>query len=277
MRQDKFGRYRWVKSTEPGSRCSVGNSQGGRQKDIRDPLYLNTYCPGERKLRFKKTSSSLPRIFSRNRPWTVSESNPAYSLEYLGQTRIKYEEEDRESTVSGSQALLEVKSYFPHAEGEQPLEDQREGLRGKEGCLHSRVKQCIKFVKHRDRMASRVERPMKQEHGKYRPFSTTRTRLVSAVHKRRKTKHPVSGLPRYNTAASSYYDNYDARTLQSVADYEPPSRFQRHHHRRYRHHSAVRRFEPRDVGRRGLVNHEGAEADGDDGDVEEEEGEEGGG
>ena len=52
--------------------------------------------------------------------------------------------EDTDS-VSGSQALLEVKSYFPYSE--EVLGDQRDSLKGKEGCLHSRVKQCIRFVK----------------------------------------------------------------------------------------------------------------------------------
>ena len=58
------------------------------------------------------------------------------------------EEADEETeSASGSQALLEVKSYFPSSEG--AVGDQRDSLKGKEGCLHSRVKQCIRFVKNR--------------------------------------------------------------------------------------------------------------------------------
>ena len=59
----------------------------------------------------------------------------------------KEEEEEETGSVSGSQALLEVKSYFTHPE--EAMGDQRDSLRGKSGCMHSRVKQCIKFVKYR--------------------------------------------------------------------------------------------------------------------------------
>ena len=59
-------------------------------------------------------------------------------------------ENDAISTSREDQALLEVKSYFPQVEGEDfIIEDQRDAIKGKEGCLHAKVKQCIRFVKYR--------------------------------------------------------------------------------------------------------------------------------
>ncbi|XP_076467155.1 uncharacterized protein LOC143298235 [Babylonia areolata] len=290
-----------------GGGAGDGEKKMVMMKDIRDPLYLNTYCPEERKLRYKK--STLPRLSgssssttntttTRARPWTVSEPNPSYRFLRNSQEAADSEkgptggkptwarpganfridardvmarakgraftsvpgdegEEDSEDTdsMTGSQVLLEVKSYFHN--GDVVVGDQRDSLRGKQGCLHSKVKQCIKFVKYREKLArtTSVERPLKAENGRYRPFSTTtirtprtsathsspgprhpdptsveiykeyidtialQTRLVSAADKRRKPRPAVSGVPRNNTAASSYQDS----VLQSVSDSNRPA------------------------------------------------------
>lgn len=56
--------------------------------------------------------------------------------------------------------------------------DQRNKLKGKDGCLNSRVKQCVRFVRYRERLdkAEDTNRPMKAEAGRYRPFSKTDVR-----------------------------------------------------------------------------------------------------
>ncbi|KAL8579489.1 hypothetical protein ACOMHN_025442 [Nucella lapillus] len=293
---------RWAHATVEATRVSnMGVEEKKKMKDIRDPLYLNTYCPEERRLRYKKTS--LPRVSNRTRPWSVSEPNPAYRFVSQSQEAVPssqmakgrkgkpawfsagqnfridardvmarnkgrqsvhvQDDEDGEApeeteSVSGSQALLEVKSYFP-VSGVTVLGDQRDTLRGKQGCLHAKVKQCIKFVKYREKLARSlsVERPLKAENGRYRPFSTTtirtprdappsssystgprhpdptsveiykefidtialQTRLVSAADRRRKPRPAVSGVPRNNTAASSYRQD---SAIQSVSDSNRP-------------------------------------------------------
>ena len=112
------------------------------------------------------------------------------------------------------------------------------------------------FSVSREKLTRTVERPLKQEGGRYRPFSTTtvrtprvapvsspqlphpdstsveiykeyidaialQTRLVSAADKRRKPRQAVSGAPRYNTAASSYHDGSSA--FQSAGDSSRPT------------------------------------------------------
>ena len=54
------------------------------------------------------------------------------------------------------------------------VDDQRDKLKGNDGCLHSRVKQCVRFVKYREKLDKQDdERPVKNEPGRYRPFSKT--------------------------------------------------------------------------------------------------------
>ncbi|KAK7108642.1 uncharacterized protein [Littorina saxatilis] len=316
--------YRWVNASTPGTRsCSTGGNED-KPRDIRDPLYLNTYCPAERTLRYKKTT--LPRISTRARPWTVSESNPSYRVARNSQDAVSVKQNERQSKVawhqaprqgnfridardvisrvkgpggdsqaeeevaetesmSGSQALLEVKSYFPQTE-EDALGDQRDHIKGKDGCLHSKVKQCIKFVKYREKLARSMERPLKEEKGRYRPFSTTtvrtprttptalpsahqrhpdpisveiykeyidaialQTRLVSAADKRKRPRQTVSGLPRYNTAASSYRDG-GSSVHHSLVDSAQPthsaaaSAAEKKGHPHHHHHNVKASEEP---------------------------------
>ncbi|XP_005110271.1 uncharacterized protein LOC101854677 [Aplysia californica] len=215
-------KYHWV------SRDTRDADEAKNSTDIRDTMYLNTFFPDERPVRFNKMS--LPRINrgNRSRPWTVSEANISAraAAMTLGRkpglsSRTRYIGTAKSSVLARSQPRLPVSSatsstdVLPpksilntrrhghqknNKEGmdndndndndeDKPLleirpfvsmsnfDDQRDKLKGKDGCLNSRVKQCVRFVRYRERLDKQDDdRPMKYESGRYRPFSNTNIR-----------------------------------------------------------------------------------------------------
>ncbi|XP_067675869.1 uncharacterized protein [Haliotis asinina] len=232
-------------------------SQMLKKKDVRDPMYINTYCPDERPLRFKETS--FPRI-SKGRPWSVGESNPSKRFVRVRNERKSAGQMTSKTRVQGTSLHRSRKAFHATStkeDGEQYFEvkhvsAQNSRSRGQEACLYSQVRQCIRLVRNHDvTFRKRTERPMKSETGKYRPFSTTRIRtpcvspqprytykeqdsadtyrnyvITKALQTRmsgsRSAGTVASGVvARNNTAASTYFD-VESQVVQSVADSNMP-------------------------------------------------------
>ncbi|XP_041352251.1 uncharacterized protein LOC121370827 [Gigantopelta aegis] len=239
------------------------------KSDVRDPCYIYQYCADERPLRYNK-NSNLPRISS-SRPWSVGESNPSKHMFTSGSTENRTDASPAASRhlVKENTGFHNVRkcrpfkplSFRPISESDlkKPLlevrhistRDQRNQLKGQDGCLFSQVKQCIRLMRNHDAMKARtIDRPLKAEVGRYRPFSTTKIRTPcmtppTIAHFRDhnsaetykqyvqiqtlKSKLPgksagtlASGnFARNNTAASMYYD-VDAHLVQTVIDSNIP-------------------------------------------------------
>ncbi|GFS09322.1 hypothetical protein ElyMa_003035300 [Elysia marginata] len=229
-------KYHWMSRED---RQAIENETGG---DIRDPLYLNTFFPDERPVRFKKTSlPTVRKSTPKARPWTVKEKSAntraaaalknsvtkpvksagtcksttfpvtgasraaARSTGTIARRSVGGWRRGEEEVVAADDdsdyfdddcvyesndgfcgvirrrrrrgPLLEVRPFLAggvDSETEPILGDQRNKLRGKDGCLHSRVKQCVRFVRYRERQDKQGDdRPLKAEAGRYRPMSKT--------------------------------------------------------------------------------------------------------
>ena len=236
------------------------------KSDVRDPCYIYKYCPEERPLRYNK-NSNLPRITS-SRPWSVGESNPSKHMFSSTST-------DRNSNIPSvnTRFIKENTGFYKkrrpfkstsfqqisESDMKKPLlevrhiskRDQRNQLKGQDGCLFSQVKQCIRLMRVYDAKKARtIDRPLKAEFGRYRPFSTTKIRtpcvtppMIASFRDHNsaetykqyvqiqtlKSKLPgksagtlASGnFARNNTAASMYYD-VDAHLVQTVIDSNIP-------------------------------------------------------
>ncbi|XP_071114253.1 uncharacterized protein [Haliotis cracherodii] len=233
-------------------------SQMMKKRDVRDPMYINTYCPDERPLRFKETS--FPRI-TKGRPWSVGESNPSKRFVRVRDERKSAGQLTSKTRVQGTPLHPSREAFHTVAnkeDSEQYFEvkrvsaDERSRPRGQGTCLYSQVRQCIRLARNHDpRRGKKIERPMKSEIGKYRPFSTTRIRTPCAspqphssykehdsadtyrsyvITKALQTKMSgsrsagtiASGVvARNNTAASTYFD-VESQVVQSVADSNMP-------------------------------------------------------
>ncbi|GFO15307.1 hypothetical protein PoB_004181200 [Plakobranchus ocellatus] len=122
--------------------------------------------------------------------------------------------------------LLEVRPFLASgAEGEASpaLGDQRSKLRGKDGCLHSRVKQCVRFVRYRERLDRQGDdRPLKAEAGRYRPMSKTD---IADHRPPNPPPSPEQKMQRSVDAYRKYVDNIAMQT-KYVASKSSPGKYQ---------------------------------------------------
>ena len=122
--------------------------------------------------------------------------------------------------------LLEVRPFLAGGvEGDtaQVLGDQRNKLRGKDGCLHSRVKQCVRFVRYRERQDKQGDdRPLKAEAGRYRPMSKTD---ISDHRPPNPPPSPEQKMQRSVDAYRKYVDNIAVQT-KYVASKSSPGKYQ---------------------------------------------------
>ena len=122
--------------------------------------------------------------------------------------------------------LLEVRPFLAGGmEGEagQALGDQRDKLRGKDGCLHSRVKQCVRFVRYRERQDKQGDdRPLKAEAGRYRPMSKTD---ITDHRPPNPPPSPEQKMQRSVDAYRKYVDNIAMQT-KYVASKSTPGKYQ---------------------------------------------------
>ncbi|KAK6187722.1 hypothetical protein SNE40_005682 [Patella caerulea] len=170
--------------------------------DVRDTVYINTFCPEERPLRYKEIT--LPRI-SKERPWTVNEGTPAKrSNAALSQDPIKSDRggyHDRSNGWVGSSS----RTRHPNIGG---MSNSLPFCDIKRIPIVDRMKYTSDLY-NSNYMASprNTNRPLRAEQGKYRPFSTI---SVKIPHVYRET----SNSPKMFISVGQYMRYVETKALQ---------------------------------------------------------------
>ncbi|ESO83432.1 hypothetical protein LOTGIDRAFT_169295 [Lottia gigantea] len=172
----------------------VTTEQKQNTPDVRDHLYINTFFPEERPMRYRELT--LPSIHQ-DRPWSVSEGNPSkrfskHDAHQLIGTDSRRQHKPRIGLAGTSKKdspdtnLLSVSfdvKQIPNPNKEQDIQHSKGFANGVRRIYNS---------------PNYPKRPVASEPGRYRPFSTVN------IHKSRQISAQVSNSPKHFVSVNQY-------------------------------------------------------------------------
>ncbi|PVD29353.1 hypothetical protein C0Q70_11951 [Pomacea canaliculata] len=202
--------YQWP----PPSTREDGRQETAKRHDIRDKLYISSLSPA----RPHPGLVTSAGVHTPTRPFTVADPerhNMLRSCSRTGAWRhqvVKHSlaeagchgnptgvcamttaqkkesvelpvntEPAEEEVMAAGQDKWTAPELWPFCPTPRPASnDQRQCLKGREGCLHSRLRQCIRYVTNRQRMKRKSEMPVKSEDVSSRMYIVTRAASSSS-------------------------------------------------------------------------------------------------